>query len=195
MTAKKTLYAGVDEAGRGALAGPVVVAAVILKNTSSIDGLADSKILSARRRESLADNIQRYALAWTVVRIGPGKIDQINILQASLLGMQRAVAKLGTQPDHVLVDGNHAPEFGIPATAIIKGDATEPAISAASILAKVHRDRLMVKLEQRYPGYGFDRHKGYPTKAHRHQLSELGPCPEHRRSYAPVIQACLNFPI
>lgn len=187
------LYAGVDEAGRGALAGPVVVAAVILDETQPIDGLADSKILTARRREQLADNIERYALAWKVVRITPKKIDQINILQASLLGMQRAVAKLDTQPQHVLVDGNRAPEFDMPATAIIKGDATEPAISAASILAKVHRDRLMVKMEQRFPGYGFDRHKGYPTQAHRQCLSELGPCPEHRRSYAPVIQACLDF--
>ncbi len=194
MTKKRALYAGVDEAGRGALAGPVVVAAVILDDTQPIEGLADSKILSAQRRQSLADQVERYALAWKVVHISPGKIDQINILQASLLGMQRAVAKLDTQPDQVLVDGNRAPEFGIPATAIVKGDATEPAISAASILAKVHRDRLMVKLEQRYPGYGFDRHKGYPTKAHRLQLSELGPCPEHRRSYAPVQQACLAFP-
>lgn len=194
MIGKKILYAGVDEAGRGALAGPVVVAAVILNDAQPINGLADSKVLTARQRESLADNIERHALAWKVVRIGPRKIDQINILQASLLGMQRAVAKLDTQPDQVLVDGNRAPEFGIPATAIIKGDATEPAISAASILAKVHRDRLMIKLEQRYPGYGFDRHKGYPTKAHRLQLTELGPCPEHRRSYAPVQQACLALP-
>ncbi len=189
-----SVHAGVDEAGRGALAGPVVVAAVVLDDQQTVTGLADSKILSARRREQLADSIISHARAWQIVTITAGKIDQINILQASLLGMQRAVARLKLRPDLILVDGNRAPDFGIPARAIIKGDATEPAISAASILAKVHRDRLMVRLEQRYPGYGFDRHKGYPTLAHRQVLSRLGPCPAHRRSYAPVAQACLAFP-
>lgn len=189
-----TLQAGVDEAGRGALAGPVVVAAVILDAGQPIEGLADSKVLSAQRREHIAGEIKRYARAWRVVSIAPGKIDQINILQASLLGMQRAVARLELVPEQVLVDGNRAPDFGIPAVAIIGGDAIEPAISAASILAKVHRDRLMVRLERRYPGYGFDRHKGYPTAAHRQILQQLGPCPQHRRSYGPVAQACLDFP-
>lgn len=188
------LHAGVDEAGRGALAGPVVVAAVILDEKQTVTGLADSKILTARRRERIAADIQQYARAWKVVCITPKKIDQINILQASLLGMQRAVAQLDIAPEMVLVDGNRAPDFGIPARAIIKGDATEPAISAASILAKVHRDRLMVKLAERYPGYGFEQHKGYPTQTHRQVLMDIGPCPEHRRSYAPVVQACLAFP-
>ncbi len=188
------IVAGVDEAGRGALAGPVVVAAVILDHTNQPTGLADSKVLSASRREHLASIIQQSASAWKVVAIECQEIDQINILQASLLGMQQAVAGLSIQPELVLVDGNTAPNFDIPAQAIIKGDATEPAISAASILAKVHRDRLMIEMEQHFPGYGFARHKGYPTQQHREVLQQLGPCPEHRRSYAPVIQACLKFP-
>ncbi len=187
-------HAGVDEAGRGALAGPVVVAAVILDPDNPITGLTDSKALTARRREQLADAIRQSAASWKIVAIQPDKIDQINILQASLLGMQRAVAGLSIKPDLVLVDGNRAPAFDMPARAIIKGDLLEPAISAASILAKVHRDQLMTKMEQRFPGYGFARHKGYPTRQHRQSLQQLGPCPQHRRSYAPVIQACLKFP-
>ena len=184
------LLAGADEAGRGPLAGNVVAAAVILDAQKPVSGLDDSKKLSEKKREALAQAIKQQALAWAVVSVSPARIDEINILRASLLAMQQAVVKLAVQPDHVFVDGNHHPE-GLPcgSSAIIKGDARVAEISAASILAKVARDAQMLALHEQYPQYGFDRHKGYPTKAHREKLLELGPCPAHRRSFAPVRQA------
>ncbi|MCC6134787.1 MAG: ribonuclease HII [Candidatus Contendobacter sp.] len=183
------LIAGVDEAGRGPLAGPVVAAAVILDPTRPIIGLADSKTLSAARREQLAVEIRGKALAWALSRAEAAEIDQINILQATLLAMQRAVAGLSIAPAIVLVDGNRCPALACPCQAIVKGDATEPAISAASILAKTARDAELCQLHNRYPNYGFARHKGYPTAAHREALRRYGPCPEHRRSFAPVAAA------
>ena len=183
------LIAGIDEAGRGPLAGPVVAAAVILDPARPIAGLADSKILSATRREQLAVEIRAKALAWALGRAEAAEIDQINILQATLLAMQRAVANLSIAPDHALVDGNRCPALACSCQAIIKGDATEPAISAASILAKTARDAELRQLDARYPQYGFARHKGYPTAAHREALRRYGPCPEHRRSFAPVAAA------
>ena len=183
------LIAGIDEAGRGPLAGPVVAAAVILDPAQPIAGLADSKILSATRREQLAVEIRAKALAWALGRAEAAEIDQINILQATLLAMQRAVANLSIAPDHALVDGNRCPALACSCQAIIKGDATEPAISAASILAKTARDAELRQLDARYPQYGFARHKGYPTAAHREALRRYGPCPEHRRSFAPVAAA------
>ena len=183
------LIAGIDEAGRGPLAGPVVAAAVILDPAQPIAGLADSKILSATRREQLAVEIRATALAWALGRAEAAEIDQINILQATLLAMQRAVANLSIAPDHALVDGNRCPALACSCQAIIKGDATEPAISAASILAKTARDAELRQLDARYPQYGFARHKGYPTAAHREALRRYGPCPEHRRSFAPVAAA------
>ncbi len=186
------LICGVDEVGRGPLAGPVVAAAVILHPLRLIEGLADSKKLSERRREQLYDVICESALAWSVGRADVEEIDRINILQASLLAMQRAVAGLQPAPQHALVDGNKAPELPCTAEAIIQGDVTEPCISAASIIAKVTRDREMVELDGRYPGYGFARHKGYPTKMHQQALQTLGVTPIHRRSYAPV-KRCLGI--
>ncbi|MCC8986110.1 MAG: ribonuclease HII [Candidatus Contendobacter sp.] len=183
------LIAGIDEAGRGPLAGPVMAAAVILDPARPIAGLADSKILSATRREQLAVEIRAQALAWALGRAEAAEIDQINILQATLLAMQRAVATLGIAPDHALVDGNRCPTLACSCQAIIKGDVTEPAISAASILAKTARDAELRQLDARYPQYGFARHKGYPTAAHREALRRYGPCPEHRRSFAPVAAA------
>ncbi|MCY4155391.1 MAG: ribonuclease HII [Gammaproteobacteria bacterium] len=180
------LIAGVDEAGRGPLAGPVIAAAVILDARRSIAGLADSKLLSAARRERLAAHIQAQARAWSIGRADPEEIDRLNILNASLLAMQRAIAGLTVAPAQVLVDGNRCPVTRYPVRAIVQGDKTEPCISAASILAKVCRDRELLALEQRYPGYGFARHKGYPTRQHLQALAELGPCPSHRRSFAPV---------
>ncbi len=182
--------AGVDEAGRGPLAGSVFAAAVILDPRRPIEGLNDSKKLSARRREALFDLIRERALAFCIAEASAGEIDRINILQASLLAMQRAVAGLGQAPTEVRVDGNHAPAFPCPARAIIGGDALEPSISAASILAKVARDRTLIALHAAYPQYGFDRHKGYPTADHLAALAEHGPCPEHRRSFAPVRRVC-----
>jgi len=181
------LIAGVDEAGRGPLAGPVYAAAVILDPAHPITGLADSKKLSPARREVLALAIRERALAYAVARAEVEEIDRINILQASLLAMVRAVLGLSIAPQLVLVDGNRCP-IGLPypLRAIIKGDATEPAISAASILAKVARDAVMLDLDTVWPGYGFARHKGYPTADHLAALARLGPCPEHRRSFAPV---------
>ncbi len=181
------LVAGVDEAGRGPLAGPVVAAAVILDPARPIVGLADSKQLSAARREQLAAAIRANALAWALGRAEVAEIDRLNILQATLLAMQRAVAALHIAPEQVLVDGNRCPQLACPCQAIVKGDATVPAISAASILAKVARDAELRQLHECYPDYGFARHKGYPTAAHLDALRRLGPCPEHRRSYAPVI--------
>ena len=182
----KGLLAGVDEAGRGPLVGNVVASAVILNVDQPIEGLADSKKLTAKRREQLAEQIRERALAWSVVSISPAEIDRINILQATMLAMKQAVEQLTVQADHVFIDGNRCPDISIPATAIVKGDARVAEISAASILAKVERDSQMLELHQRFPQYGFDKHKGYPTKAHMDSLAQHGPCVEHRFSYAPV---------
>lgn len=184
------LLAGTDEAGRGPLAGNVVAAAVILNPAETIDGLDDSKKLSENKRQLLATEIKQKALAWTVVSISPQQIDKLNILQASLLAMKTAAETLKVRPDHVFVDGNKTlNDCFCDNTAIIKGDSRVAEISAASILAKVERDTQMLALHEQYPEYGFDKHKGYPTKAHREILSQVGPCPEHRRSYAPVREA------
>lgn len=183
------LVAGVDEVGRGPLAGPVVAAAVILDVTRPIDGLADSKTLSARRREELSALIRERALCWALGRAEVEEIDRLNILQASLLAMARAVTLLSVRPELVLVDGAHAPEINYQVQAIIRGDARIPAISAASILAKVARDAEMSEWDRRYPGYGFSAHKGYPTRAHIDALQKQGVCPIHRRSFGPVRQA------
>ena len=179
-------HAGVDEVGRGPLAGPVVAAAVILDPDNPVEGLKDSKKLSERRRENLAEQIREKALAWSLGRAEVHEIDDINILQASLLAMQRAVAGLSVAPELVLVDGNRCPQLAYPSQAVIKGDSLIPAISAASIIAKVSRDREMVELDSRYPGYGLAQHKGYPSKVHLEALQSLGVTPIHRRSYAPV---------
>ena len=181
--------AGVDEAGRGPLAGPVAVAAVVLAPGLDLPGLGDSKTLTERRRQNLEQQIKAGALAWSVVLVSAEEVDSLNVLRATLVGMQRAVTELDPRPEGVLVDGNHLPELSVPARAIVGGDALEPCISAASILAKQARDRYMCQLHERFPEYGFDRHKGYPTVAHREALLRFGPCPEHRRSYAPVARA------
>ncbi|MDH5181199.1 MAG: ribonuclease HII [Gammaproteobacteria bacterium] len=186
FTAPAGLVAGVDEAGRGPLAGPVVAAAVILDPVRPIQGLADSKKLTESRREVLFTEIQNSALCWAIGRAEVAEIDNINILQASLLAMQRAVAGLHPQPDMALIDGNHIPRLNCPAQAIIKGDSKVAAISAASILAKVARDREMLELDAQYPGYGLAKHKGYPTRSHIQALTELGVTPIHRCSYGPV---------
>ena len=180
------LVASVDEAGRGPLAGPVVAAAVILDDQAPIAGLADSKALTALRRERLYDEIHAKALALCIAEASVEEIDRLNILQATLLAMKRAVEGLRLTPRQVLVDGNRLPVLKVPATAIVKGDATVPAISAASILAKVHRDRQCAELHAQWPAYGFDGHKGYPTEAHLAALRAHGPCPAHRRSFGPV---------
>ncbi len=186
------LIAGVDEAGRGPLAGPVVVAAVILDPGRPIVGLADSKTLTAARREKLAVEIRAHALAWSVVEVGVAEIDALNILQASLTGMSRALRALMPQANLALIDGNKLPrDLPCAGKAIVDGDALEPAIGAASILAKVARDARMRELDALHPGYGFAVHKGYPTAAHRAALERLGPCTEHRRSFAPVKQQLL----
>lgn len=183
----EALTAGVDEAGRGPLAGPVVVAAVILDPVRPIPGLADSKALSAARRETLDAQIREHALAFSVIEIGVADIDRLNILQATLLGMARALVALAPAPELALIDGNRLPkDLVCAARAIVDGDATEPAIGAASILAKVARDRILCELDALYPGYGFARHKGYPTPEHFAALERLGPCAAHRRSFAPV---------
>jgi ribonuclease HII len=186
------LVAGVDEAGRGPLAGPVVVAAVILDPTRPIDGLDDSKRLDERCREALFPLIRQRALAWSVVEVPADEIDRINILQATLLGMRRAVETLSVLPGLALVDGNRLPALPCAARAIVGGDGLEPAISAASIVAKVTRDRLMCEWHLRYPRYGFDRHKGYATPEHLRMLARFGPCEIHRRSFAPVREALLQ---
>lgn len=180
------LLAGVDEVGRGPLAGDVVTAAVILDPAQPITGLNDSKKLSEKRREQLFDEITAKALAWSISRASVAEIDEINILHASMLAMKRAVEALTPVPEHVLVDGNRIPDWSFSAEAVVKGDARVAAIAAASILAKVTRDREMVALEQQYPGYGFAGHKGYPTKVHLQALQALGPTPIHRRSFGPV---------
>ena len=178
--------AGVDEAGRGPLAGPVVAGAVILDPHNPIDGLQDSKRLTAARREVLYVEIQEKALAWAVAFADVGEIDRINILQATMLAMQRAVEALQPAAEHALIDGNRCPVLACPAQAIVKGDSRVAAISAASIMAKVTRDREMLSLDLQYPGYGLAQHKGYPSKAHIEALENLGVTPIHRRSYAPV---------
>lgn len=180
------LVAGVDEVGRGPLAGAVVAAAVILDPARPIAGLADSKKLTEARREALAPIIQEYALAWALGRAEVEEIDSINILQASLLAMRRAVLALQVAPEFALIDGNRCPELPCPAEAVIKGDSRVAAISAASILAKVARDREMVVLDAQYPGYGLAQHKGYPSKAHLAALEALGVSPLHRRTFGPV---------
>ncbi|HEU4857007.1 MAG TPA: ribonuclease HII [Rhodanobacteraceae bacterium] len=186
--------AGVDEAGRGPLAGPVVVAAVILDPAHPIEGLADSKQLSATRREQLFTLIVAHTLAHAIVRVEAAEIDRVNILQATLAGMRRALEALAITPAQALIDGNRLPKaLPCPARAIVRGDATEPAISAASILAKVARDRILCEYDARWPGYGFAQHKGYPVPGHLEALRRLGPCPEHRRSFAPVRKVCLCF--
>lgn len=183
------VLAGVDEAGRGCLAGPVIAAAVILPVDSSPEaliGLNDSKALSEPGRRRLATAIQQTTACWAYGRAEPEEIDTLNILQASLLAMQRAVQALTCAPAHVLVDGNHAPRLPMPCTSVVRGDGRIREIAAASILAKVYRDAEMQKLDKAYPGYGFAHHKGYPVPAHRQALRSLGPAPIHRRSFRPV---------
>lgn len=181
------LVAGVDEAGRGPLAGPVFAAAVILDPGRPIEGLDDSKKLSARRREQLADAIRARALAWAVAQVGVEDIDRLNILQATLLAMRQACLALSRVPHSILVDGNRLPTgLPAPARAVVGGDALVPAISAASILAKTARDACCLALHDEYPHYAFDRHKGYGTALHLARLAEFGPCPAHRQSFAPV---------
>ena len=184
------LLVGVDEAGRGPLAGPVVAAAVMLDDRAPIRGLRDSKQLTAMARERLFDEILAKALCCRIAQASVEEIDRLNILQATLLAMHRAVAGLRLRPHLVLVDGNRTPAVDMPVRAIVKGDMTVPCISAASILAKVHRDRLCAELHERHPEYGFAGHKGYPTPAHLAALRAHGPCPEHRRSFAPVRELC-----
>jgi len=178
--------AGVDEAGRGPLAGPVIAAAVILDPRYPIAEARDSKKLSPGQRERIAAQIRAHALAWTVASASVEEIDALNILQASLLAMRRALDALSPPAQFALIDGNRLPVLSIGARAIVGGDASEPAISCASILAKTHRDALMREFDSQYPGYGFAEHFGYPTPAHRQRLIALGPCAIHRRSYAPV---------
>lgn len=186
------LLAGVDEVGRGPLVGDVVTAAVILDPAKPIKGLADSKKLTEKKREVLFEEICEKALAWSIARATPAEIDDINILQASLLAMKRAVEQLSVQPDYVLVDGNKLPKWPYRAEAVVKGDSRVPVISAASILAKVQRDREMLIIDAQYPGYGFADHKGYPTAQHFAALQKLGVTPLHRRSYAPVARVLEN---
>jgi ribonuclease HII len=183
--------AGVDEAGRGPLAGPVVAAAVVLDPSRPVEGLADSKTLNERRREAIASDIRACALAWSVGWSDPAEIDRLNILQATCLAMRRAIIGLRIPPARVLIDGNRLPNLvfdgkQIDGEAIVGGDAAVPAISAASIIAKVCRDRMMCRFDALYPEYGFARHKGYGTETHRAQLDRHGPCPQHRRSFRPV---------
>jgi ribonuclease HII len=185
------LTAGIDEVGRGPLAGPVMAAAVILDPRNPIDGLADSKALTPAHRETLAREIRANAIAWALGSASVEEIDQLNILQASLLAMSRAVTGLRVAPELALIDGNRAPTLRCPARAIVGGDATVPAISAASIVAKVARDALMTELDAEYPGYGFAQHKGYPTKMHLTALATLGVSSVHRRSFGPV-RRCLG---
>lgn len=187
------LLAGVDEVGRGPLAGDVVAAAVILDPARPIEGLADSKKLSEKKRELLFDQICERAHSFAIARASVEEIDRINILHASLLAMRRAVEQLNVQPEFVLVDGNKKPDWSYDCDTVVKGDSRVEAISAASILAKVTRDREMVELDRKYPGYGLAGHKGYPTKAHLQALGELGPSAIHRRSFAPVKQLVMDL--
>ncbi|KHT64932.1 ribonuclease HII [Photobacterium gaetbulicola] len=181
-----TCIAGVDEVGRGPLVGAVVTAAVILDPANPIEGLTDSKKLTEKKRNLLFDEIKQKALAWSLGRCEPEEIDQLNILQATMVAMQRAVAGLSVQPDFVLVDGNRIPELPMAAQAVVKGDLRVAEISAASILAKVTRDREMEALDAEYPQYGFAKHKGYPTKTHFEALAEHGAIEQHRKSFKPV---------
>ncbi|MGH8190017.1 MAG: ribonuclease HII [Rhodanobacteraceae bacterium] len=183
--------AGVDEAGCAPLAGPVVVAAVILDPARRINGLDDSKLLPEATREKLYGRIVERALAWSVVAVDAREIDRVNIFHARMAGMSRALQELACAPKYALIDGNRLPRvLPCPARAVVEGDALAPAISAASIIAKVTRDRIMRELDVTWPGYGFAQHKGYPTPAHQEALRRLGACPEHRRSYAPVRAVC-----
>lgn len=183
------MICGTDEAGRGPVAGPVVAAAVILDPNQPIAGINDSKKLSEKKRLQLSEEIKEKALYWAIAQCDAAEIDQLNILQASLLAMQRAVEGLGITPSKVLVDGNKLPKLKVPAEAIVGGDGIEACIGAASILAKVERDRQMLEWHQHYPQYDFAKHKGYPTKFHLEVLAQQGPCPIHRRSFAPVTRA------
>ncbi|MCX7673979.1 MAG: ribonuclease HII [Thiobacillaceae bacterium] len=185
------LVCGVDEAGRGPLAGPVCAAAVILDPQRPIAGLKDSKRLTAAQRERLAEAIRRHAAAWSVAWASVAEIDRLNVLQATLLAMQRAVAGLPLRPAIVLVDGDRCPPLDVPARAVVRGDGLEPCISAASILAKTERDKEMRRLADIHPQYGFERHAGYPTPEHLQALRRYGPCAAHRTSFAPV-RACIQ---
>lgn len=187
--AGRTLVAGCDEAGVSPLAGPVVAAAVILRADDPIRGVDDSKALDPKARETLADEIRRRALCWAVGQASPEEIDALNPYHAGLLAMRRALEGLSPRPEHVLLDARIVPEFPVPQTRIVKGDALSLSIGAASILAKTHRDALMCDYDRQFPGYGFAVHKGYPVKAHVEALRKLGPCPIHRRSYTPVREA------
>lgn len=180
------LIAGVDEVGRGPLVGAVVTAAVILDPNNPIEGLMDSKKLSEKKRLALAEEIKAKALSWSLGRAEPAEIDELNILHATMLAMQRAVAGLHIQPDFILVDGNRPPQFSVPTQAVVKGDSLVAEISAASIIAKVARDQEMEELDKQFPQYGFAKHKGYPTKLHFEKLIEFGATPYHRKSFAPV---------
>lgn len=187
------LEAGVDEAGRGPLAGPVVVAAVILPTVHDLPWLDDSKRVTANRREQLAPRIEDQAIAFAVEFVAVDEIDRVNILQATMNGMQRAVENLDPSPRRAVIDGNRAPRLSCEVKTVIGGDRLIASISAASILAKVYRDRLMMSMHCLYPAYGFDRHKGYPTAHHLDRLRVLGPCPIHRKSFAPVRRAIAQF--
>lgn len=188
------LIAGVDEVGRGPLAGPVVCAAVILSsNDPCYHQYRDSKKLSEKKRLYFYRHLRKHTVAYSLAQVAADQIDQINILQATLQCMQHAVISLKVRPDHVLIDGNQLPDLPIDATAVIGGDDSEPCIAAASIIAKVVRDRLMAIVDVRYPGYGFSRHKGYGTKQHMLALQSLGPSPIHRYSFAPVARAAKSF--
>jgi ribonuclease HII len=189
------IIAGVDEAGRGPLAGPVIAAAVVLHPEKPIPGLADSKTLSGNQRDHLCLLIEADAVCWALGRADPEEIDRLNILQATMLAMQRAVTALSLSPHHIQVDGNRCPDVGCSVEAIVQGDAKIAAISAASILAKVTRDREMLEWHRHYPQYEFDQHKGYPTPRHRQLLARYGPCPLHRRSFAPVAAAARHLRI
>ncbi|MGV6809292.1 MAG: ribonuclease HII [bacterium] len=184
--------AGVDEVGRGALVGDVVAAAVILDPQYTIVGLMDSKRLSPKKRETLATEIREKAMSWHIAQVSAETIDRVNILQASLLAMKKAVEGLSVAPDEVLIDGKQCPDLAYPMTAIIKGDNSEPAIAAASIIAKVYRDQAMIALDADYPMYGFAKHKGYPTQQHFDALKRYGACDAHRRSFSPVANVLLR---
>lgn len=184
--------AGVDEVGRGPLVGDVVTAAVILDMDNPIEGLMDSKKLSEKKRKALSEEIKEKAVSWAIGRATPEEIDTINILHATMLAMQRAVAGLNVTPDHVLIDGNRCPELGIPSQAVVKGDARVAEISAASILAKVARDEEMIALDKEFPDYGFANHKGYPTKVHMEKIKELGVLDCYRKSFKPVAAVLAN---
>jgi ribonuclease HII len=187
------LIAGIDEAGRGPLAGPVVAAAVILDPERRVRGLRDSKLMTPEQRETVAFDIRAKAIAWAVAASDVGEIDAMNILRATLLAMRRAVEALPVQPIEALVDGDHCPALTCRAYAIVKGDRDVPVISAASIIAKTTRDAMLIVLDRDYPMYGFARHKGYGTPEHLAALDLHGPCPHHRKSFAPVLQASFDF--